>query len=64
MNCLSAAEHVNDTTGVDRACPFATRNETPKRRAEVASVAADRRFSLTGPIMGDGRKLRPSLVRG
>jgi hypothetical protein len=39
---------VNDTTGVDRACPFATRNETPKRTAEVASVAADRRFKLTG----------------
>jgi hypothetical protein len=55
---------MNETGWADWARPLPTRTETPKTTADVASVAAVRRFNLTAPIIGDASNVHPSLFRG
>src|SRR5206468_2468834 len=64
MNCLSAAEQMNCADWADWARPLPARTETPKTRPHVASAVADSRFNLTGSIIVEAAKLRPSLIRG
>src|SRR4051794_36844891 len=64
MNCRSGAVQLYVTGRAACARPLPASTDIPKTSADVASVAAVRRLTLTAWIIGGRRKLLPSLVRG